>query len=254
MIGGSPVATGHWPRQSFAGPAEYFERALTAAAAACERPEAIVKRIKLGDGRCAVLHFCDGDLKDLLYPALAHQKRPYAKAEAELKILAWDSAHSGVPMWYRRFAIGDYLVRCEIAGYNNERFRTVYQPVSGLFSFYDADRQIGLWWTQDYDRLPLYERAAPFLFLFHWWHSLSCDDSCLLHAAAVGTSDRGALLLAGRGGSGKSTTAVACLLDGWWRYLADDYCVVRLGPEIPTVHSLYCSAKLHPKALAAFPA
>jgi hypothetical protein len=254
MIGGVSVASQHRPAQNTAGPAEYFERALAAAAAACERPEAIVRRINLGGGRCGVLHFCDGALEDLLYPALAHQKLPDEKAEADLKILAWDSAHSGVPMWSPPLAIGDYLVRGEIAGYNNERFRTVFQPVSGLFSFYDADRQIGLWWTQDYDRLPLYERAAPFLFLFHWWHSLSCHDSFLLHAAAVGTEDRGGVLLAGRGGSGKSTTAVACLLDGSWAYLADDYCVVRVGAEIPTVHSLYCSAKLDHKTLAAFPA
>ncbi len=76
----------------------------------------------------------------------------------------------------------------------------------------------------------------------------------LLHAAAVGTKDERGLLLSGRGGSGKSTTALACLLDGGWRYLADDYCVVQAGTETPTVHSLYCSAKIDGAALAAFPA
>ena len=107
-------------------------------------------------------------------------------------------------MWPPPWTTGDYLSRGEIARYNDERFRVVFNLDSGVLSFYDADRQIGLWWTQDFAQLPLYERAAPFLLLFHWWHSLRREGSFLLHAAAIGTKNGGALLLAGRSGSGKS--------------------------------------------------
>jgi hypothetical protein len=253
MIGGSPVANRHWPGQSFAEPAEYFERALTAAAAACERRDAIVRRINLGGGRCGVLHFCDEALEEVLYPALAHQELREERNEPDFKILAWDSLHSGVPMWSPPWTTGDYLSRGEIAGYNDERFRVVFNLDSGVLSFYDADRQIGLWWTQDFAQLPLYERAAPFLLLFHWWHALRREGSFLLHAAAIGTKNGGGLLLAGRSGSGKSTTALASLLDHEWFYVADDYCVVRAEAEGATVHSLYCSVKLDAKMLANFP-
>jgi hypothetical protein len=254
MIGGSPVASRHRAAQNIAGPAEYFERALAEAAAACEGPDASTRCINLGGGRRGIVHFSDRALEKLLYPALAHQELPKGRTEPSFKILAWDSFHSGLPMWSPPWTTGDYLARGEIAGYNDERFRAVFQFDSGVLSLYDADRQIGLWWTQDFAQLPLYERAAPFLLLFHWWHALGRDGSFLLHAAAVGTEDCGGLLLAGRGGSGKSTTALASLLDDTSSYLADDYCVIRAGAERPTVHSLYCSAKLDAKTLAAFPA
>jgi hypothetical protein len=253
MIDGSSLARLNRAARDLTGPAEYFERALAAAAAACERPQATTKCINLGGGKCAILHFGDGVLENLLFPALAHQELPVEGVEPDFKILAWDSLHSGVPMWSPPWTTGDYLPRGEIAGYNDERFRAVFRFDSGILSLYDADRQIGLWWTQDYAQIASYEHAAPFLLLFHWWHALNRHNSILLHAAAVGTEDRGGLLLAGRGGSGKSTTALASLLDGRWLYVADDYCVVRAGAEGATVHSLYCSAKLDAKTLASFP-
>jgi hypothetical protein len=253
MIDGSSLARLNRVARDVTGPAEYFERALAAAAAACERPQAIERRINLGGGRRGILHFCDGALEKLLFPALAHQELPKQKIKEDFKILAWDSLHSGIPMWPPAWTIGDYLARGEIAGYNNERYRAVFRFDSGILSLYDAHRQIGLWWTQDYAQIASYEHAAPFLLLFHWWYALGCDRSFLLHAAAVGTEDRGGLLLAGRGGSGKSTTALASLLDGRWLYVADDYCVVLEEREGATVHSLYCSAKLDAKTLAGFP-
>ncbi len=253
MIGSASVASGHTSLQSIAKPAEYFERALGAAAAACEQPGATAKCINLGDGRRGILHFCDSALEKLLYAALAHQELPKGRIEPDLKILAWDSCHSGIPMRSPPWTTGDYLARGEIAGYNDNRFRAVFRFDSGVLSLYDAERQVGLWWMQDFAQLPLYERAAPFLLLFHWWHALDRHDSLLLHAAAVGTENGAGLLLAGRGGSGKSTTAVACLLNDGWFYVGDDYCVVRAGAETPAVHSLYCSAKLDAKTLASFP-
>jgi hypothetical protein len=63
-----------------------------------------------------------------------------------------------------------------------------------------------------------------------------------LHAAAIGTK-AGAVLLIGRGGSGKSTTALLALKSGF-SYLADDYCAVAIQPQ-PTVYSLFSSAKFH---------
>jgi hypothetical protein len=254
MIRRIPVTKGSPADHRFAGSREYFEQALTLAAAACERPQATTKCIDLGGGKRASLHFSDLSLENLLYPALAHQELREQQTEADFKILAWDSLHSGIAMWSPTWTTADYLARGEIAGYNDERFRAVFQLDSRVLSFYDAARQIGLWWTQDYTGLPLYERAAPFLLLFHWWHALGCDESLLIHGAAVGTEYCGGLLLAGRSGSGKSTTALACLLDGNWFYLADDYCIVRAGAGTPTVRSLYCSAKIDGEILARFPA
>lgn len=61
-----------------------------------------------------------------------------------------------------------------------------------------------------------------------------------VHAAAVGSPD-GVALLMGPGGSGKSSTSLACLQSGMG-FLADDYCLVRDHP--PVVHQLYTTARL----------
>jgi hypothetical protein len=62
-----------------------------------------------------------------------------------------------------------------------------------------------------------------------------------VHAGAVG-NQTGSVLLAGQGGSGKSTTALACLNSPLF-YISDDYCLLTNEPE-PYVYSLYNSAKL----------
>ena len=71
-----------------------------------------------------------------------------------------------------------------------------------------------------------------------------------MHGGAVGMRD-GGVLLAGKGGSGKSTTVLTCLRSDLL-YLADDYCLVSTDP-VPYAHSLYCSAKLDPDNLHRVP-
>lgn len=68
-----------------------------------------------------------------------------------------------------------------------------------------------------------------------------------VHAACVGLPQHGGLLIAGRSGSGKSTTALRCLAAGW-QYVGDDYVVVRPGDA--TAHCLYSTAKLAPSGFA----
>lgn len=93
-----------------------------------------------------------------------------------------------------------------------------------------------------------WERATPFRRILHWWtadHGLQ-----LVHAAAVGHAT-GGLLLVGRSGSGKSTTALACLEAGLG-FAGDDCCL--LAPGEPTqVHSLYLSGKADARAATLLP-
>lgn len=85
---------------------------------------------------------------------------------------------------------------------------------------------------------PPWELAAPFSRIVHWWaadHGLQ-----IAHAAAVGRA-AGGILLVGRSGSGKSTTALACLEAGLL-FAGDDICLLEAGHP-PRVHGLYLSAK-----------
>lgn len=101
-----------------------------------------------------------------------------------------------------------------------------------------AEHRAAWFWAPDVTALPLFERAAPFRILWHWWLPL-CSRT-LVHAAAIGNDERGALLV-GRGGSGKSTAALASVEAGL-RYAADDYVGVSVDP--PTAHSIFGSGKI----------
>lgn len=107
---------------------------------------------------------------------------------------------------------------------------------AGMF---DSARRVGLFWAHDAERLPLYEYGSPLLRQMHWLFSTT--NCQLIHGAAVGTA-AGGVLLAGRGGAGKSTSAMACLLGGM-KYVGDDYCLVAEEAEL-WAHSLYSTGKL----------
>jgi hypothetical protein len=105
-----------------------------------------------------------------------------------------------------------------------------------------------MFWVRSDEQLPYWTKASPLRTLLHWW--TKANGAHLLHAAAVG-NENGALLITGKGGVGKSTTALACLTSGM-QYVSDDYLVVRVDPE-PRVYSLYSTAKLDRPQLARFP-
>lgn len=96
--------------------------------------------------------------------------------------------------------------------------------------------------------LPWWERAAPLRPALFW--ALSGPDRHLVHAGAVG-DDRGGVLLAGAGGSGKTTVALAALAAGM-KYVSDDYLLLHTHPE-PLAWNLFATAKLDAGHLARLP-
>jgi hypothetical protein len=103
----------------------------------------------------------------------------------------------------------------------------------------DLQKGLALYWVHEARSLPYYEIGSPLRTILHWWADR--DPYQFVHAGAVGTRD-GGVLLAGKGGMGKSTTALACL-DAGMLYASDDYCMVRAGSD-PRVYSVYNTAKL----------
>lgn len=87
-------------------------------------------------------------------------------------------------------------------------------------------------------------RAQPAHHALAAW--LAQRGALMVHAGAVEVDGR-ALLLVGRGGSGKSTTALACAQAGFG-FLGDDLCVVEPADpamgEPARVHAIYGTAKL----------
>lgn len=101
----------------------------------------------------------------------------------------------------------------------------------------------------DQAKLTYYEQGSPFRNIFQWY--FDGIDSTMLHSGAVSLDGR-ALLISGPGGSGKSTIALACLMNGM-DYLGDDYVVAAKNKDI-TVSSLYSTVKLTGYAFKRFPA
>jgi len=124
--------------------------------------------------------------------------------------------------------------------YDEPGFLALHQPATDVLSVLAADGDVGWYRMPDATRLPFWEYTAPFRHLLGWW--LDAQGCRQVHGGAVGT-EAGGVLVVGPGGSGKSTTAVASLLDERLRYAGDDYVAVG-GDRDPVVHSLYCSAKV----------
>lgn len=166
----------------------------------------------------------------------------------DLTICLWDSESTGQRMVPRPWQEEDFLARGVIQGYNTERIYTAFQHGSGAVSVLDQERNVAVFWAPD-ARLPYWEHGSPLRSILHWW--LLSRGLQLVHAAAVGNSS-GGVLIGGKGGSGKSTTALACL-ESNLSYVGDDYTLLELDSG-PVVHSLYNSAKLNSDHVKCFPA
>ena len=180
-------------------------------------------------------------------PALAHLEVPLtSRTDAVFHI--WDSESTGVDMSPPPCSRGCFTHRGDIWTMGSQRFKSAYLLGEYALNLFDTVTATGVYWTQAAERLPSWAKSSPMRCLFHWWaETKGCQ---LVHAAAVG-SEAGAVLISGKGGLGKSTTALSCLGKGL-TYVGDDYVVVQLDP-FPRVHSLYCTAKLNWDQMARFP-
>jgi hypothetical protein len=164
-----------------------------------------------------------------------------------LTVDIWDTATSGVP---GPPTLGEPLAPDGIGPF-------YYFEESGVralrrwdtLSVLDFESRRAWFWAEDAARMRSWDWASPLRAILHWW--LGYHGILQVHGGAVGTSD-GGVMVVGRGGSGKSTTTLACLSSGL-RYAGDDFVGLAVEPE-PWVHSLYGSGKLEPHHLAAFPA
>lgn len=203
------------------------------------------------------LVFAGASLIPHVTPAFLHLAAK-TNGEPDHIIRIWDTLSTGLAMIPPPWGEEAWGRRGEIEGYNTDRFRTQFNRGSNSLALYDLDAREGIFWVRDgvafpdgfdaSDDFPLHERASPMRGIFGW--IMEDHGFQLMHAAAVGTKQGGALMV-GKGGSGKSTTTLACL-NSDLRLASDDYCIVGLEP-MPYVHSLYGSAKLNLDNLDRFP-
>jgi hypothetical protein len=217
-----------------------FQRAEAAAG------EPIDRFYRIG-GYIVRLRFASPALLPLITPALGHLAIPPGSPSA-LTVCLWDSASTGTKMPSPPWSTGDYIARGEVCGYSDRRIETAFHIGADALSILDKERDLAFFWVRDARRLPYYESGAPLRAILHWW--MRDRGLQMIHAAAIGTA-AGGVLIVGRGGSGKSTTALACFRSGLL-YASDDYCLLA-GEPLPYIHSVYNSAKLDPGGAPGFP-
>ena len=186
------------------------------------------------------LRFAGRALVPFLTPALGHLENQSTTAPA-VTICLWDSVSTGTDMPFPPWSQEDYLARGEIRGYNDDRVYTNFNLGSGILNMLDIQQNTALYWIRDARKLPYYECGAPLLTVLNWW--MGRHGRQIIHAGAVGTP-QGGVLLVGKGGSGKSLTALTCL-NSQLLYAGDDYCLITMN-STPFVYSLFCTGKVNP--------
>lgn len=139
--------------------------------------------------------------------------------------------------------------RGEVIDLHTDETSAIFDPGTRELSVIDRAR--GRAWAVKADAQPFrfWEIGSPFRFVLHDY--FAHQGLQMVHGAAVGDA-RGAVLVVGMGGTGKSSTAMAAAAAGL-RYLGDDYCLV--DPRTRDVHCLYRTGKLvGPADLARLPA
>ncbi|VCU71117.1 hypothetical protein PIGHUM_03198 [Pigmentiphaga humi] len=116
----------------------------------------------------------------------------------------------------------------------------------GAVKAFDAKHRVAVFYAEDCARLPPWERYSP---LKSFVHLLALQaQAVLLHAGSVAQAGRRGILLAGPGGSGKSTTTLRLLENGLVS-AGDDYVLAEPRADGSCrVHAAYRTLKLHPSA------
>jgi hypothetical protein len=190
--------------------------------------------------------FASSTLIDKITPAFKHLEVS-SQSNTDLTINFWESASSGVIMPPPPWPPEANLQREEVLGYRDDRIFLAYQPDFSRLCLLDNIENRAIYWIRDSEKMPYFEQGAPLLMLLHQW--LRTRSVQLVHGAAVGLPD-GGVLLTGKGGAGKSSTAMACLGTDLL-YAGDDYCSIRISAE-PYIFSLYNSGKLDNQSLRRF--
>jgi hypothetical protein len=228
-----------FPERAYEIFGDAFQRA--AAAAGGVRSDTIL----LGGHRLR-FEFAGPGLVSRLGAPFQHLRVP--DGPSDITVRAWDTETTGLELPKELPSPGTvYAQSLPAMSDEGSRRWTYFRPDPGLTVF-DSPAQAGIYWVPAASCLTYGDVAGGFRAIIAW--AMAERGMQFLHSAAVGYEGRAALVV-GASGSGKSSTALACLLEGL-EYLGDDHCLLELGAT-PTVHSVYAAAKLHDAQLQRFP-
>jgi hypothetical protein len=169
------------------------------------------------------------------------------KAGSSHRLIAWDGVNARSVPPERPWGPSAHEPLGVVASFSNDNVRCGFDIHTSSLIVYNFRRNSSYAWFPSIAELPAWAMASPFRIPLSWLCNLHGVQ--IVHGAAVAIGGR-AVLLAGSGGSGKSTTALACALSGMG-YIGDDYCAVE--PTAGKVHMVYRTAKVLDATLAMLP-
>lgn len=224
-------------------PEVYFEELMGQFRKAVARSStASTRYFKIGPYRAKFLFACESLASALTAPFQHLEIDPLESVD--LMIGFWDSQASGIPLQPPRWSD---LQGSRLTLHGQGHF-IQYDFVSEILHAYRSKDRCAVYWMKDAKHGYYSELVCPVRAVFHWMGQESSLQ--LIHGGAIGDKD-GAVILVGKGGSGKSSSCTAALQSELF-FLGDDYCLVDTGAPAK-VYGLYASTKLNPDMLAMFP-
>jgi hypothetical protein len=216
------------PRLAEAPLEELFVRAVDAYGQAIAQNGELRRELSFA-GRQLSFRFAGPALAPALLGAMV--PRIVEDGGGDLGIGLWADADPGP--WHP----GDLGPRGLVRGSSPDGVSAVYESGSGALTLFDRVGSRILHHVPGVDEIPWWERAAPLRPALFF--ALASTSRHLVHAGAVGDPGLGCVLLAGPGGAGKTSLALAAVEHGL-RYVGDDYVLLEDG----IAWNLYATAKV----------
>ena len=194
--------------------------------------------------------FAGAALIPVIMPALEHLIVDSRESITDYKIDIWDSESTKVDFPTAPCGIEDILVRGELDGFISERYEAAFFTHARMLTLIDHYKKRGVVCLVTSSDIPAFELACPLRGILSW--ILRRNDTTMIHAASVGTTD-GCVIIGGISGAGKSSTALRGLSGGMF-YMGDDICAISNKNNNPTVYGIYSSGKTNSSYSKNFPA
>jgi len=219
------------------GAQAFRELVVTAALRARKSADIVALRIADADLELAI---ADTAVGAALLPALRHHIHPLVAHgdrhdTATTSVVVWSGPMDPFP-WSR----GDLGRGGAVAGLSRGPVRATAAADDTSLMLWDDEHRIACCWFAGVAGVTRWDRAAPLRTALHF--ALAGPHRQLVHGAVVGMGGRG-VLLAGPGGAGKSTTALACLQAGL-QVVGDDYAAVSFPAGRTQAWNLFRSIKV----------
>lgn len=206
--------------------------AMLAAGSAGSRPLRVA-------GTILELVIADVDVGAALLPPIRHLLADDADRAvlpaAAARLVVWSAPLPPFPWGSSHLGRGG-----AISGLSHGPVRATAAADGSSMMLWDGERRLACCWFAGPHGVTRWDRAAPLRTALHF--ALASPHRQLVHGASIGADGRG-VLLAGPGGSGKSTTTLACLEAGL-QVVGDDYAAVELVDGRALAWNLYASIKV----------